>query len=395
MPISHRAAGTRANLRRLSKPLVADAYSRPPLRKTEAVLFGMFVYDGFGVPGLPVVIPGSDLAAIALVGISVFRRPQHGPGGSKWLIPFAIILLTYLAFSSMYNDVDWFRRLFRITIMFAFVASIISGRLDLSSGLKGLGVALAINAGLFYTGIAPNNYAGALTGFLGDKNVAGLYYCIIPLLIMAEANRKNEKFAWALFGAGAVFLTGSRTALAAYACALAWIAIAGLGGRFFRFALMSLFALGLHYLERYFAQAWIFADRAGSDLLRERINNAAMEKAELSSWNGLGLGESYVMIDNHRWFFHDSYLALYAEGGWVMLISVVLLYVQVGLRPFSPFRGTKHELFVEATTIALLICALKLGEVFLSLPGFIVIAYGMRVTMHTSDLRSPLRGVRI
>lgn len=387
MPISHRAAGTSTNLHRLSKTPVVDVSSRPPLRKTEAVLFGMFVYDGFGVPGLPVVIPGSDLAAIALVGISAFRRPQRGLGASTWLIPFGIILLGYLAFGSMYNDVDWLRRFFRISIMFALVASLVSGRLDLTSGLKGLGVALVINFALFYSGMAPDNYGGVLTGFLGDKNVAGLYYCLIPLLILGSIEKKSLQILCVSAGALAVFLTGSRTALAAYTFALLWLALTYRIGLGFRALTAVAIGYALQYLENNFARAWIFADREGSDLLRRWIEQATLEKAELVPWYGLGLGESYVDIGKRSWFFHDSYLALYVEGGWVMLVAIVGTYVWVGLRPRLGIPRTKQVVIIEAATVALLVCASKLGEVFLSLPGFLLVAYALSSQMQQDHSR--------
>lgn len=392
MPIPQRSVGTCRNLYRLPKTPVVTAFSRPPLRRTEAILFGMFVYDGFGVPGLPVVIPGSDLAAIALVGVSVFRRPQRDLGASAWLIPFAVTLLGYLAFGSMYNDVDWLRRLLRIGIMFALVLSLVSGRIDLSSGLKGLGVALIINAALFYSGVAPNNYGGALTGFLGDKNVAGLYYCLIPLLILASIKKTSLQLLCVSLGALAVFLTGSRTALAAYAFALIWMALSRRIASIFRLLLAVTLGYALRYLEDNFAQAWIFTDREGSDLLRGWIEQATLEKVELVPWYGLGLSESYVNIGERTWFFHDSYLALYVEGGWIMLVAVVGIYVWIGLSPGLGSRRTNQIIIIEAATISLLVCASKLGEVFLSLPGFLLIAYALSSQMPHS--RGQLTEVR-
>lgn len=362
--------------------------SRKPKSLVDAVLFGLFVYDGFPVPGVPGNIPGSDAAAVVLVGLAAFRRPQRSMSSAGWFIPFWITLLTYLVFVSMYNEVDWTRRALRIAIMVALAAAITTERVDIHAGMRGLGMALIVNFVLFYAKIAPDKYGGALTGFLGDKNVAGLYYCVIPILIAVELKQRMHQVMWISFGAVAVFLTGSRTALAAYACAVLWIAFARWGGRLFRLGLILLFGLGLHYLELNLAQAWIFSDRLGSDLLRERIAQAALEKSARSSWSGLGLGESYVKIDNNIWFFHDSYLALYAEGGWVMLAAVVLVYIHLGLRSFSRPNRTKSVLVVEATTIALMVCALKLGEVFLSLPGFIIAAYGMKEVMNISHARS-------
>lgn len=343
----------------------------------DAVLFGFFVYDGFTVPGLPGHVPGSDAAAVVIVGLATFRRPRRSLAATRWFIPFWIIILTYLVFVTLYNEGDWFRRAFRIVIMVALVVAIVTERVELRAGLYGLGIALFVNVLLFYAGIAPDNYGGVLTGYLGDKNVAGLYYTIVPLILMALARRRRHQILCLVSGAFTVFLTGSRTSLAAYAGALLWMGLSRRLGPLPRIALLVLLALGLQYLEDKFARIGIFSDRLGSDLLRERIEHAAIEKADSAPWYGLGLGESVVNTGAQSWFFHDSYLGLYVEGGWVLLVAIVGLYIWVGLRLFSATRHTYHERIIEAASVALLICASKLGEVFLSLPGFILLAFAL------------------
>lgn len=359
-----------------------------PTKFLDAVLFGFFVYDGFPVPGIPVVIPVSDFAAIILVALAIFRRPVRQLGSAAWFVPLFIVLLVYLAFGSMYNDVDWTRRAFRLAVMVVLVVLIVTGRINISSGLKGLAVALVINAWLFYLGRAPDNYGGFLTGYLGDKNVAGLYYSLVPLMVMLAVHQRKYQIIIVSFGAIAVFLTGSRTALAAYAFALLWIILSRRLGALARVLLFFLFFIGLLYIESNFAQAWIFSSREGSDLLRERIEQAAVEKSASSPWFGLGLGESHVFIGAHKWFFHDSYLALYVEGGWILLTVIVGIYVRVGFRRFFDVRKSESVLLVEGAIIVLLVCAYKLGEVFLSLPGFILIACALLTNASASSLQT-------
>lgn len=351
--------------------------SRKPKSLVDAVLFGLFVYDGFPVPGVPGNIPGSDAAAVVLVGLAAFRRPGRTLGTAAWFVPFWALLLIYLMFASMYNDVDWFRRAFRIAMMAALVVAIVTERVDLRSGLQGLGIALLANLLLFYAGVAPDKYGGFLTGYLGDKNVAGLYYTVVPLMLIAMMEKRRHQILCILVGALAVFLTGSRTSLAAYAGAMIWMVLPRRLGSVSRIVMLALLASGLQYLETNFARAGMFSERLGSDLLRERIGEAAAAKAAEAPWYGLGLGEAYVNVDLRRWFFHDSYLALYVEGGWILLFTVVVIYIFVGFGSFSSKPPTRKLRSIEATTVAILICASKLGEVFLSLPGFVLLAYGL------------------
>lgn len=356
-----------------------QARSQP--RVLDAILFGFFVYDGFAMPGLPIPVPISELAAITLVGISMFRPKRQSLGPFQWLFPFFTLLLMFLLIESAHNEVDWFRRAFRLCIMMTLVWALTTGRLNIVAGLKGIGIALIINFLLFYAGLAPDNYAGVLTGYLGDKNVAGLYYTLFPILIAAILKERRHQFTCMALGLLAAFLTGSRTSLGAYAAAALWLLLARRLPIVGRGVLAIGLVAGLHYAEAHLARAWIFSNRSGSDQLRERIDQAAAAKTNSAPWYGLGLGESEVTMDGRTWFFHDSYLALLVEGGWIMFIVIVGIYIWFGFRPFSGAPRNQTALILEATTLALLVCASKLGEVFLSLPGFILIAYGVNAAV--------------
>lgn len=352
-------------------------HARNRTRVLDAVLFGFFVYDGFVMPGIPIPVPVSEIAALVLLAIAVFRPRRFTVESAQWMVPAFSLLLAYLIVESAYNDVDWFRRAMRLCVMMGLVWALTSGRIDMVSGLKGIGVALMINAILFYLGLAPDNYAGALTGYLGDKNVAGLYYTIFPLLIIPLLQRKSAQVACFLAGVLAAFLTGSRTSLAAYAAASLWFILTRRLPVFARAVVGVSIIAGLQYAETNLARAWIFSSREGSDLLRERIDQAAAAKTADAPWYGLGLGESRVQIADNSWFFHDSYLGLLVEGGWVLLVFTLGVYVWCGFRPLSTSPRTHSLLIVESTTMALLVCAWKLGEVFLSIPGFVLLAYAV------------------
>lgn len=343
----------------------------------DAILFGLFVYDGFSAPGLPIAIPVSELSVLGLVAISLFRRSRQRQSTTLWVLALLTLILVFLVFSSIANDVDWFRRATRFVFLVALLWVISTGRVNLRAGLAGMALALTANLALFYVGLAPDNYGGVLTGFLGDKNVAGLYYTVFPLLIAASASSRRIRAFILLCGAIAIFLTGSRTSLGAYAAAVAWLVFSAKLPRAGRIMVGGLLIVGLQYVEANLARIWIFSDREGSDSLRERIGQAAEEKTDSAPWYGLGLGEARVEVDGRLWFFHDSYLGLMAEGGAAFLVVVVAAYVLTGLRPFSRQVRTREILCVEAATIAFLVCAWKLGEVFLSIPGFVLLGYAM------------------
>lgn len=376
-----------APVARRGRPAAVSA--RGPGSILDALLFGLFVYDGFSLPGLPVAVPVSELAAVSLVLISLLRRQDRNLVPPRWLLGVFVVLLLFLAISSVVNDVDWYKRFVRILNLALLLWAISSGRINLKSGLSGIAIALSLNAVLFYVGMAPDNYVGKLTGYLGDKNVAGLYYTIFPILIAASSSNRRVRFLSLSAGLLATFLTESRTSLGAYAAALAWILVSSKLPRLARAAAGVLLILGLQFLETNLSRVWIFSDREGSDSLRERIGQAAVEKTDAAPWYGLGLGQANVNIEGRLWFFHDSYLGLIAEGGVAFFVVVVGLYVFNGLRPLTGgFRSTE-TIYVEAGTIALLVCAWKLGEVFLSIPGFVLLGYAV---MLSAGVRAHKRG---
>lgn len=351
----------------------------------DALLFAIFVSEGVPLPVIPSIIPAPEFAMIILIGLGLFRVPRIR---NIRLGGFALgltLLLVYLLVESEVNEVSWSRRLIRIALLGIFVWMIATGRVDIRSGLIGLVIAMGINIPLYYTGIAPDYYPGFLTGFLGDKNVAGLYYSLIPILALTVARRRWHKFLLIVFAVGATFLTGSRTSLGAIACALIWLAIAGRLGPILRVLLAVGLINFLNFVEERFSQAWIFADRTGTDALRARIDAATIEKVNSAPWYGNGLGTAYVDLEDRSFFFHNAYLGLIGEGGWIFLAMVLFAFIWMGLSPLRSAKRTRYVVVLEASVIVLLTCATRLGEVFITVPAAIVLGCAIAARNLQSD----------
>lgn len=69
-------------------------------------------------------------------------------------------------------------------------------------------------------GLVPAPYGSFLTVVLADKNVAGLYYAAMPVLALALVRTRRWKLILLVAAAVCVFLTGSRTSMAGFACAV-------------------------------------------------------------------------------------------------------------------------------------------------------------------------------
>lgn len=351
----------------------------------DAALAMVFVVR-IGIPG-PIVLPYSDLAALVLIGIAAFRRPQRSLLSTSWYVYLMTILLVYLAVVAVVNDIDPVRRLTRFAILAVLAGFIASKRIDLRSVMAGVGVGLVVNTVLFYAGLAPDDYAGLLTGFLQDKNRAGLYFAVIPLLMLVVVRPLWARIIILIMGGVGLYLTDSRTSMAAFAVAVIWLFATPRLGGWARVALAAALYWAFSWAEGNLAEVGKYAARSGSDMLRARIDAAAEVKVSEAPWYGLGVGEGEVSVQGAQWLFHNSYLVLIAEGGWVMLLCVVALFLAVGFGAGARARAarTSQVVAIEAATIAILLCATRLGEVFFTLPAFLLIGAGLLIMGEQAD----------
>ena len=230
-----------------------------------------------------------------------------------------------------------------------------------------------------FTPLRSSGYEGYLVGFLGDKNVAGMVYAIIGIVVLGILRSSGSRAVAALLFGAALFATGSRTSMMAFAAGVVWIVMRNRLGLIFRLCVALIGWIGIRYVEENFAEAGVFATRSGTDWFRDVIDVATIAKEQASPWYGSGLGTAWVMVlDDRRVFFHDSYAALRVEGGIPLLVAVVGLFVVVVWGVLDQrIKISDEQRVVEGAVIAILVCAWKLGEVFFAAPAFIVIGIAL------------------
>lgn len=356
----------------LSTTSVAPAHRWRDVRVFE-LLLGLSVplWRYSFVPGVPTEV----IVLITAVGAGLFVRARVV---ARHLIWFALVFAALL-FSTVVRTIaveePWQQRTFRIVLLFMFAAMIATGRLHWPSIVVGAAIGLLLNAGAYYLRLTPDHYPPYLSGWLMDKNVAGLYYGVIGLLALSLLRRPWLQLLFAALFFGLLWLTGSRTSMAGYALALLWWFLRNrvpLWGR------LIAFAAGIQVLvwfESEFSRVGPFVDRSGTDLLRSTIHAAEAEKVAGTPWLGQGLNSAWVEIRNfsHMWF-HDSYAALFVEGGYPMLVGMLFLVVVTGLGLLSTRRMIGAGLrAAEGALIVVLICAWQLGEVFFTSIAFLAL----------------------
>lgn len=350
------------------------AFAPGSARLVDAILAALLVVR---LPAPGTNLPIAQLAIILLVVVALFRRPvRRFPA---WFGVLSALAISVAVVASVLGEVDFFRRLGNIALLFVMAGFLASGRIHVTSAIKGVAIALVLNIGLFFARLAPDTYGGVLTGFIGDKNVAGLFHAIIPFLLVLTVppHRRVLRAAILVIGAGALVLTDSRTSMAAYAMGLVWFLLAPRLSRMLRVLLGVVLAVGFWWADQNLSTFGAYSvSRAGSDALRARIDEAAAAKAALAPWYGEGLGTAVADIDGVQWYFHNSYDALRVEGGYLLMVVVVVLYLVAGLG--LTVRATRDDPRhgVAAATLVILLCATRLGEVFFAGIGLFVVGVG-------------------
>lgn len=332
------------------------------------LLIFLFLFDRYRLPGLPAGV----LLAVVVALVASTRRPRFKVPHLAWYVLGYAGILAYLAIIAESHNIDWTQRILRFAILGLITWSLAEGRIDRFSAISGLAVALTFNAIAHFTGITPARYGVYVTGYFGDKNVAGLWYAAIGLLGLALFTRLRIQALWILTFGGLVYLTGSRTSIAAFLLGLAWFYLRPHVGPAFSAVFAFVSVRLLLFYESNFARIGVFSDREGTDWFREQIKIATQAKVEAAPWYGLGVGEGTVVLGNRRGqFFHSSYDTLRIEGGWPFAIIWVAAMAFIFIGIFSTKKVTSDMRAAEGSIVVILVCAWQLGEVFFTSIAFI------------------------
>lgn len=333
----------------------------------------------------------SVLGGFLLVLVGFSRKPKYQVPKAGVVGAILIVALAWATLVSFYVGIsepnDIIKRLMRITSFALLVLFIADGRVNLRSIVFGLSFISLINIPAFYLGFSPNAYGGTLTGWFYDKNVSGLYYATVAILMVALLEKKSHKIFVFTIYSGALWQTGSRTSIAALGFAVLWALFARNLNLFFKGVLAVLLVRVVNYLEENYSQVGEFSNRVGSDLLRQRIDAASQAKIDIAPWYGQGLGQAFVDLgEGGKFFFHNSYWTLLIEAGWPYLFLILGATVYIAFI-IKQNNSSKRILFAEGATVLLLICSWRLGEVFLTMSWVLIVGYGLLLTAKPIEKR--------
>ncbi|MFN8045896.1 MAG: O-antigen ligase family protein [Dermatophilaceae bacterium] len=353
-------------------------------------MLGMAMPLTVSLPGVPANL--SILALLGAIGLAVLRKPDPGDKMPWWAPAIAAGMIGWMTLSLLYNGLNTYLQLAYFVGWVLSILAFASGRLDRLSLCRGISVGLVIGAlaGLAsrFAGIGGDQYPGRLTGYVwGDPNQAGYYLTVLTCLALIGLRPGWRRWlALALFTV-CIVLTLSRTSMVAMCVASLWFAVRRRATPGIGVALVAAAAYVLNDLSDRLKNWGPFAQRAGSDMLRERIDAISAQLVTINPIIGRGPGTAFVEVQDQTFFFHNAYLAVRNNGGWILLILLLTLIALVAIRMLSR-PSAEHHPWHEAALIAVLICSLSLGEALLRAPSALAIGLALRHAINPFELRN-------
>lgn len=345
------------------------------------------------VPGAPV--PISEVAGLLILLLAFTRRPSL-PTRRPLAIDLAIAaFLGIVVISALVNSITPVKRVGHLVVYGLLILVISSGRVQRLAAVRGLALGLGVVLmSAFVNLVIPvwgQGYEGRLTGVVGDPNGLGFYLTTFGCLAFTGLRPGLPRVLGVLLTGATIVLTLSRTSIVVLIVVTAWLIIR----RMHRPTLaLPLFA-GVVYVVQVGGERlknWgPFAERAGSDMLRERIEVAEQIMVHQSPWIGNGPGTSVVDLDGRNFFFHSSWMGLRNEFGWLGTAAIVALVCVVAAQLLRLSPEDSHPWY-EGALIASMLCAVNLGEVLLELNTAVVLGLALRHALAPHELTLADRG---
>lgn len=306
-------------------------------------------------------IPFSTVAAAFLVLLALSRPPVAAAVRPQVLAGALVAVVLWLvAASAVFSGLE-VRRTGNLLILLGLAWVLGQGRLHVPSVVAGL--TLGLGVGIVHAVLTrdTSGYEGRITGYLGDPNGAGFVIVTIGCVLLAARSERGQRL-WPLWLVlfGTVVLTVSRTSLFALAAATAWALLAP---RLSRIATLVALAVAWPVYQLLVGLArdgGFFAERAGSDHLRQRLALVEQMMVRDAGWTGMGLGSAHAEVDGAPLWFHNSYRALQVEGG-IPAAAILLLALAALVWGLHRVPREARNGWYEGAILAGLVCSLNIG----------------------------------
>ena len=342
------------------------------------------ILDFFAFACLPLTMidvgglgPINAAAALCLAGACLLRRPPTALRTPLWVVVLLGLFMTYLFANSLLLDVVNTKRMIRLVAWALIIVFLATGHIDIRSAAKGLAASMTVAVIHGLITFNQSSYAGRLTGVLGDPNTAGMECLVFGCLGVMGISRRRWKYLYIATMSVGVLMVFSRTTLVALVAVLLWTFIGRRLGWVLGYAMLAVLTVAITSIPHKSSIFGPFEGRSGSDALRERIDAAATALVEQSPLRGHGLGTAMVELQNQLFFFHNSFVAMACEGGWIAVVLFMLLAGVVFTALLRLPKAARNP-WVEAAFVGSFICGLSLGEVLLTFGMASTLGFALR-----------------
>ncbi len=358
------------------------------------------ILDFFAFACLPLTMidvaglgPLNAAAALLMAGACLLRRPPTALRTPLWVVALLGLFLTYLFANSLLLDVINAKRMIRLVAWGLIIIFLATGHIDIRSAAKGLAASMTVSVFYGLATFRQSGYEGRLTGVLGDPNTAGMECLVFGCLGVLGITRRRWKYLYIAVMCVGIVMVFSRTTLVALIAVLLWTLIGRRLGWVLGFAFLASLAVAITSIPHKSSIFGPFEGRSGSDALRERIDAAATALVQQSPIRGHGLGTAQVEIQNQTFFFHNSFVALAGEGGWIAVV-LFMLFAGVVLIALLRLPQAARNPWIEAAFIGALICGLSLGEVLLTFGMASTLGFALRTFLLSNPATLAAAGVK-
>lgn len=349
-----------------------------------------FVVPMRGLDAVLTPLQGIPFNTAGLVGLVVLGAFV----GSQWRIkapmvtwiPF-VLVAWLIAANILFHGGGETRRALNLVILLLGAAVIATGRIDMRSLTRGLAYGVPAAIAISIARLPISSYEGRLTGVLGDPNAAGFTISTLGFAALQGLENKRSRAVLLLVMVLGVALAQSRTSMFAMGIGFLWVALSRRIGRVGGAAML----VGAFYIYRWLndvmEERGLFAEREGSDNLRERLLEIEEEMVASAGMTGHGLGSGEADLGGGvTLFFHNSYYTMQVEGGLVALLLLVVMIVSLFWMVYR-LPAAHRVVWAEAAVIAGLICSFNIG--FSLTHTSMAVAFGLFIA-HNSRKRKEL-----
>lgn len=350
------------------------------------VLSAMIVMDG-ALPGVPLPVPPAQFAGAGLALLAALRLAGIARGMVGVMCGLAAVLGVVGVSATLAPDWN-ITRLGTITAWALLLYGVARGVLPIGSIARGAGLSIVVGVVYGFATLPRSDYVGRLTGYFGDPNTAGMILAVLGFALVPFLRRPSARLLLVLAVIAGVLGTFSRTSLFALAVGALLIVF---GHRLHVLLVAAIVTVSVWWAwgaaaagVGFLGSEWWFADREGSDALRNRLLPLEEAKRAAAGWFGHGPGEGMVTISEELTMFsHNSYYAFQMEFGVLGLMALGLLTLTLVVR-YLDLRRTRHPLasWSLGALITVALCAVNLGEVILTFPAAIAAGTLVLVSRH-------------